>query len=332
MRELTIAQALNEALRESMAADERVFIMGEDIALHGGVFSVTKGLLEEFGLQRVRNTPISESAIVGAALGAAMTGMRPVAEIQYLDFTACAMDPILNQTAKMRFMSGGQTNVPLVIRAQQGSGRGNAAQHSQSLEAWFFHVPGLVVVQPATPYDAKGLLKASIACDDPVIFIEHKFMYSTKGEVPEEPYEIPLGKARVARAGTDATIVATAMMLARALEAADTLAAEGISAEVIDPRTLFPLDLETICSSVARTHRAVVVHEAITRGGIGAEIAARITEMVFDELDAPVERVGALETPIPYHPRLEQTMIPRADDIVAATRAACYAPGGGTRV
>ena len=332
MRELTMSQALGEALREAMQEDPRVFVMGEDIALHGGVFSVTRGLVDEFGPERVRNTPISESAIIGAAVGAALTGMRPVAELQYLDFSGTAMDPIVNQAAKLRFMSGGQASVPLVIRGQQGAGRGNAAQHSQSLEALFFHVPGLIVVQPATPYDAKGLLKAAIACDDPVIFIEHKMLYNLKSEVPDEPYTVPLGKARVARPGRDVTVVATAQMLGRALQAAEALAAEGIEAEVIDPRTLFPLDLETLCESAARTHRTVVVHEAVTRGGVGAEIASRITELVFDQLAAPVLRVGSLEIPVPYNPHLEQAMMPQAADIAAAVRQVCYAAGGNVRV
>ena len=328
MRELTMAQALNEALREAMREDARVFVMGEDIALHGGIFTVTKGLLDEFGPERVRNTPISESAIVGAAVGAALTGMRPVAELQYLDFAGIAMDPLVNQMAKLRFMSGGQATVPLVIRAQQGAGRGNAAQHSQSLEAWFFHVPGLVVVQPATPADAKGLLKSAITCEDPVLFIEHKMLYNSKGPVPEEPYTIPLGKANVVRPGKDATVIATAQMLGRALQAADTLAEGGIDAEVVDPRTLFPLDLDTLLTSAARTHRVVVVHEAVTRGGIGAEIASRITEQIFDELDGPVARVGSLEVPVPYNPKLEQAMMPQAADIVAAVRRVCYAGAG----
>ena len=324
MRELTVAQALNEALREAMREDPRVFVMGEDIALHGGIFTVTKGLLDEFGPERVRNTPISESAIVGAAVGAALTGMRPVAELQYLDFAGIAMDPLVNQMAKLRFMSGGQTSVPLVVRAQQGAGRGNAAQHSQSLEAWFFHVPGLIVVQPATPADAKGLLKSAIACDDPVLFIEHKMLYNTKGAVPEKPYTIPLGKANLVRPGKDVTVIATAQMLGRAIQAAERLVADGISAEIIDPRTLFPLDLETICDSAARTHHAVVVHEAVTRGGIGGEIASRITEQIFDELDSPVARVGSLEIPVPYNPNLEQAMMPQVADIVAAVRRVCY--------
>lgn len=321
MRETTYREAIREALAEEMRRDERVFLLGEDIAdPFGGSYKVTLGLTEEFGPERVRNTPLSEAAIAGAALGAALTGMRPIAEIMYVDFITLAMDQIVNQAAKIRYMSGGQTAVPLVIRTQGGPGRSSAAQHAQSLEAWFFHVPGLFVVMPSTPYDAKGLLKSAIREDNPVIFIEHKLLYTQKGPVPEEPYTLPLGRAEVKREGADVTIVATSMAAWRALEAAGELAAMGVSAEVVDPRTLFPLDLDTILESVKKTGRLVIAHEAVERGGFGAEVAAQVSLLAFDYLDAPIQRVAAPPVPVPFAPLLEKRVMVHAADIVAAVQ------------
>ncbi len=324
MRELLLREALNEALREELRQDPRVFLLGEDIIdPWGGTFRVTEGLYTEFGPERVRETPISEAAIVGCAIGAALLGMRPVAEIMFLDFAAIAMDQIVNQAAKLRYMTGGQTSVPIVIRAAGGAGRASAAQHSQSLEAWFTHVPGLKVVMPSTPYDAKGLLKAAIRDPDPVIFIEHKMAYSTKGPVPEEDYVIPLGKADVKRPGKDLTLVATSRQVLRALEAAERVAIEdGYDVEVVDPRTLYPLDLETILASVRKTHRVLIVHEAARRGGWGGELLAQIVEHAFDDLDAQIIRVAAENTPIPFAPPMEEFVIPQVDDIVAGIRSA----------
>jgi pyruvate/2-oxoglutarate/acetoin dehydrogenase E1 component len=281
---------------------------------------VTKGLLQEFGPLRVRNTPISESAIIGAALGAAMTGIRTVAELMYVDFTTCAMDQIVNQVAKMHYMSGGKLRIPLVIRTHGGGGRGNAAQHSQNLEAWFLHVPGLKIVMPSTPADAKGLLATAIRDDNPVLFIEHKLLYSTKGQVPEGEHLIPLGQADVKRVGTDVTIVTISHMVLKALRAAERLAADGIEAEVIDLRTLTPLDLETVLRSVRKTNRVVIAHEACRRGGFGGELAAQIQEEAFDSLDAPVLRVGALDVPIPYSKPMEEYVIPDEARIVGAVK------------
>ncbi len=323
-REITYAQALNEALREEMRRDERVFVMGEDIAEHGGAFGVTKGLLDEFGPKRVRKTPISEAAIAGSAAGAAVTGTRPVAEIMFIDFATLAMDQIVNQAAKIRYMTGGKAKVPVVIRTQGGAGRGNAAQHSQSLEAWFVHVPGLWVVMPSTPYDAKGLLKSAIRNDNPIIFIEHKLLYNTTGPVPEEEYTVPLGVADIKRPGSDVTIVATSRMVLLALAAAERLAAEGTEAEVIDPRTLKPLDVEAIAASVEKTHRLVVVNEGCRTGGFASEVAARVMEEAFDYLDAPVQRVATEDVPIPYNKTLEKEAIPSQDDIVRAVKTVVY--------
>jgi pyruvate dehydrogenase E1 component beta subunit len=321
MREITYREAVREALAEEMRQDERVFLLGEDIAdPFGGSYKVTLGLTDEFGPERVRNTPLSEAAIAGAALGAALTGMRPVAEIMYVDFVTLAMDQIVNQAAKIRYMSGGQTAVPLVVRTQGGPGRSSAAQHAQSLEAWFLHVPGLFVVMPSTPRDAKGLLKSAIRDDNPVLFIEHKLLYTQKGPVPAEPYTIPLGQAEIKREGEDVTIVATSMAVWRALEAAEELAAMGISAEVVDPRTLFPLDLDTVLESVSKTGRLVVAHEAVERGGFGAEVAAQVGSLAFDYLDAPIQRVGAPPVPIPFAPVLEKRVMIHAADIVAAVQ------------
>jgi pyruvate dehydrogenase E1 component beta subunit len=322
MRELTYAEALREAMRQAMQADERVFLLGEDIGVYGGAFGVTVGLLEEFGAERVRDTPISEAAIAGAAIGSAMTGLRPIAEIQFMDFVTLSMEQLVLQAAKARFMFGGQVSVPMVVRMPSGSGTGAAAQHSESLENWFVHVPGLKVVMPSTPYDAKGLLLASIADDNPVIFVEHKLLYRTKGPVPEEPYTIPLGQGDIKRQGRHLTIIATSIMVPRSLVAAEKLAQEGIEAEVIDPRTLKPLDAELIVQSVKKTGRALVVHEAPRTGGFGGEIVATIIESeAFDYLDAPVKRLAGLDIPIPYNRTLERRAVPQEEDILAAARS-----------
>jgi pyruvate dehydrogenase E1 component beta subunit len=322
-REITYAEALNEALREEMRRDPAVFVMGEDVAVWGGggIFGVTKGLVEEFGPERVRDTPISEEAIAAVAVGAAATGSRPVAEIMYVDFIGLAMEPIVNQAAKLRYMFGGKARVPLVIRAQEGAGRGNAAQHSQSLEAWFCHIPGLKVVTPSTPADAKGLLKSAIRDDNPVIFLEHKALYFTKGSVPEGDVTLPLGVADVKRVGGDVTVVGVHTMVGKALQAAERLAADGIDLEVIDPRSLVPLDEARIVESVKKTGRLIVSHEAYTRGGYGAEIITRVMEAAFDYLDAPPVRVCARDVPVPYSAVLETEALPQTDDLVAAARA-----------
>ncbi|MBI1929381.1 alpha-ketoacid dehydrogenase subunit beta [Candidatus Poribacteria bacterium] len=320
MKTITYRDALKEALREEMQRDEKVFLMGEDIAEYGGAYKVTDGLFREFGKERVRNTPISEAAIIGTALGAAITGMRPVAELMYIDFTGVSMDQIVNQVAKIRYMVGGQLNVPLVIRTQGGAGRSSAAQHAQSLEAWFAHVPGLLVVMPSTPYDAKGLLKTAIRDDNPVMFIEHKLLYTEEGEIPEEEYTIPFGVADIKREGEDLTIVATSRMVLHTLAAAEELADEGIEAEVIDPRTLMPLDKETILDSVRKTNRLLIAHEAVGRGGFGAEIAALAAREAFDYLDAPIERVAAAPVPVPFAPVMEKFVIPDKDDIIESAR------------
>jgi 2-oxoisovalerate dehydrogenase E1 component len=319
--EQTFGEALNAALHGEMARDERVFLMGEDVGLIGGIFQVSKGLRDRFGEDRVRDTPISEPSFVGMGVGAAVAGMRPIVEIQIWDFIAMTMDQVVNQAAKIRYMLGGKATVPLVIRGPQGGGIRLAAQHSQSLEAWFCHVPGLVVVAPSTPYDAKGLLAAAIRDDNPVIFLEHKMLYPTKGEVPEGDYVIPLGKADIKRAGTDVTVVATQTMVQRALQVAGDLEKEGISVEVIDPRTLVPLDEDAILNSVAKTNRLVIAHEAVKRGGFGAEIAAMVSEKGLDLLDAPIQRLGARNVPMPYNDKLEVATIPSRDDIMAAIRA-----------
>src|SRR5213594_530613 len=320
-REITFAQALNEAIRQEMERDERVFVMGEDVGLIGGIFGVTRGLREAFGEGRVRDTPISEPTFVGMGVGAAIAGLRPIVELQIWDFVAMTMDQIVNQAAKFRYMLGGTPTVPLVIRGPQGGGIRLAAQHSHSLEAWFVHVPGLVVIAPSTPYDAKGLLAAAIRDDNPVIFLEHKVLYAQKGPVPEPAYAIPLGKADVKRAGTDVTVIATQVMVQRALAAAEELARDGISVEVIDPRTLAPLDEATILSSVEKTGRLVVAHEAVKRGGFGAEVAALVSEKALDWLDAPIVRVGARHVPMPYNDALERATIPTQEDIAAAVRS-----------
>ncbi|WP_020589375.1 alpha-ketoacid dehydrogenase subunit beta [Desulfobacter curvatus] len=316
----TYLQAINEALRQEMERDSNVLIFGEDVGQFGGCFGVTQGLFDRFGEDRVRDTPITESAIVGAATGAAAAGLRPVAELMFVDFIGVALDQLFNQAAKMRYMFGGKAKIPMVLRMPQGAGVGAAAQHSQSLEAWFMHVPGLKVAIPATPYDAKGLLISAIRDDNPVIFLEHKMLYGTEGEVPDEEYTIDFGKAKVVKEGEDLTIVATSQMVLTALEAAEQLAKDGINAEVVDPRTLSPLDMDTILTSVEKTHALLIAHEAVKTAGPGAEIAARVAEDAFDQLDAPIVRVGAPFTPVPFSPPLEQAFIPGVEQIVKAAK------------
>jgi pyruvate dehydrogenase E1 component beta subunit len=316
---LTFIEILRRALDEELARDPAVHLLGEDVAA-GGAFGVTSGLAQKYGAQRVRNTPISEAAITGLAVGAALCGLRPVLEIMFIDFATLAMDCLVNQCAKYRYMSGGQLAVPLVVRTQAGAAGGAAAQHSQSLEAWFVHVPGLVVVAPSSPVEAYGLLKSAIRLGDPVLFIEHKRLYTLREELPAD-VELPeIGKARVTRAGTDVTVIAHSAMVRNALEAADELARVGISVEVIDLRTLLPLDMTTIAGSVSKTHRVVVAHEAVQNGGVGAEIAARIGSELFDELDAPVTRIGCPFSPIPFAPELEKALLPGTASIVQAVR------------
>lgn len=321
-RELSYAEALREGLAQAMEADERVFLFGEDVGVYGGAFGVSGDLVHRFGKDRVIDTPISELGLAGAAVGAALTGMRPVLEIQFSDFITLAMEQIVNQAAKIRFMFGGKASVPMVVRLPGGSGTGAAGQHSQSLEAWFAHVPGLKVVQPSTPHDAKGLLLAAIDDPNPVLIFEHKLLYKTKGPVPVEPYRVPIGSAAVRRAGRDLTIVAASIMALRAAAAAERLAAgEGIDAEVIDLRSLRPIDFATIAQSVRKTHRLLIVYEGVKTMGIGAEIAAQVAESeVFDFLDAPIARLGGADAPIPYNPMLEKASVPQEDDIVAAAR------------
>ena len=320
-RELTYAEALREALRQTMAADERVFLIGEDIGIYGGAFGVTAGLVDEFGSERVIDTPISEAGIAGACVGAAVTGMRPVGEIQFMDFVTLSMEQLVLQAAKMRFMFGGKASVPMVLRMPGGSGSGAAAQHSESLENWFVHVPGLKVVMPSNAYDAKGLLLAAIDDPNPVIFVEHKLLYKTRSHVPEEIYTVPLSQSTVVRAGADLTVVATSVMVQRALEAAERLAQEGIDIEVIDPRTLNPLDAQPIIDSVIKTGRALVVHEAVETGGFGGEIVARIAgSTAFDYLEAPVRRLAGLDIPIPYNRTLEYHAVPQVENIVEEAR------------
>jgi len=321
VRELSFAQAIQEALGLAMAADDRVFLMGEDIGVYGGAFQVTGDLVERFGADRVMDTPIAELGGAGVAVGAALTGMRPVFELQFSDFSTLAMEQIVNQAAKLRYMLGGSVSVPLVIRMPTGSGTGAAAQHSQSLEAWFAHVPGLKVVEPTTPHDAKGLLLAAIEDPDPVMIFEHKLLYKMKGPVPEGHYTVPLNKAEIRRAGKDVTVAAMGIMVSKALEAATKLAAEGIDAEVIDLRSLRPLDIGTVSASVVKTSRLLCVYEGVKTLGIGAEVSAAIAESeAFDHLDAPIMRLGGAETPIPYSPILEKAAVPQVDDIAEACR------------
>lgn len=321
VRELSYSQAIQEAMAIALESDPRVFLMGEDIGVYGGAFQVTGDLVERFGTERVIDMPISELGGAGVAVGAAVTGMRPIFEFQFSDFATLALEQIVNQAAKMRFMLGGEVSVPLVMRFPAGSGTGAAAQHSQSLEAWLAHVPGLKVLQPATPHDAKGLLLAALADPDPVMIFEHKLLYKMKGEVPEGHYTVPIGKAEVRRQGRDATIVATSIMVHKALDAAATLAGEGIDVEVIDLRTIRPIDRETVIESVKKTTRLLCVYEAVKTLGIGAEISALVAESeAFDYLDAPIMRLGGSESPIPYNPELEKAAVPQVPDIIAAIR------------
>jgi len=320
MPELTYREAVRDTLVQAMRADDDVFIMGEDIAEMGGSMGVTQGLLDEFGPERVRNTPISEMAIVGAGIGAAMAGMRPIVEIMYEDFLTLSLEQIVNQAAKHRYMSGGQIKVPLTIRTQGGAGWSPGAQHAQQLEAWLVHIPGLKVVFPSTPEDVRGLLWTAIYDDNPVVFFEHRLLYPVKGTVPEELEPIPFGKARVLREGTDVTVIATGPLVHRSLEAAQQAEEEGISVELVDPRTLQPLDEETLVASVKKTNRVVVAHEAVTRMGFGAEVAAVLQYKAFDWLDAPIERVGAKFAPLAFAPVMEQFVVPQPADVLAAIK------------
>jgi len=320
-RELTYREAIREGLRQELRRDDRVMLLGEDIGTYGGAFAVTDGLLQEFGPERVRDTPISEAGITGCAIGAALTGMRPVLEIQFMDFITLCMEQLVLQAAKIRYMFGGKAQVPMVLRTPAGSGTGAAAQHSESLEAWFAHVPGLKVVAPSTAADAKGLLVSSIRDDNPVIFVEHKLLYKERGAVPDDLEPIPLGVADIKRAGDDVTVIATGIMVGRALDAARRLADEDISVEVIDPRTLRPLDDETLIASATKTGRVVVVYEGVKTLGIGAEIAALISESdAFFNLDAPIVRLGGQECPLPYNRQLERAAVPQVEDIVTGVR------------
>jgi acetoin:2,6-dichlorophenolindophenol oxidoreductase subunit beta len=316
----TFIEIIRRALDEELARDPAVHLLGEDVAA-GGAFGITRGLAQKYGAQRVRNTPISEAAITGLATGAALCGLRAVLEIMFIDFATLALDTLVNQSAKYRYMSGGQLSVPMVVRTQAGAAGGAAAQHSQSLEAWFVHVPGLVVVAPSSPADAYGLLKSAIRLGDPVLFIEHKRLYTMKESLVENAELPDIGRARVVRTGEHVTLIAYSAMLTSAREAAELLARDGISAEIIDLRTLMPLDMTTIAASVTKTHRAVIAHEAVRNGGFGAEIAARIGSELFDELDAPVTRVGCPFAPIPFAPELEQALLPGTADIVRAVRS-----------
>jgi pyruvate/2-oxoglutarate/acetoin dehydrogenase E1 component len=320
MPDLSYREAVRDALSRAMREDEDVFIMGEDIAEMGGSMGVTHGMLAEFGPERVRNSPISEMAIVGAGIGAAMQGMRPVVEIMYEDFLTLACEQLVNQAAKHRYMSGGQLKVPLTIRTQGGAGWSPGAQHAQQLEAWFVHIPGLKVVFASTPSDVRGLLWSAIYDDNPVVFFEHRTLYGLKESVPDELEPIPLGRARIHREGDDVTVVATGRLVHEAVSAAEMAAGDGISVEVVDPRTLQPLDEDTIVGSVKKTNRCVVAHEAVTRMGFGAEIAAIVQHQAFDWLDAPVERVGARFTPLPFAPVMEQFVIPHAEDVLQAIK------------
>ena len=324
MAEMTYAGALNLALREEMRRDPAVFVMGEDVAVwgdRGGVFAVTSGLADEFGLERVRDTPINEETIVSSAVGAALTGMRPVVEIMYSDFLTLAMEPLVNQAAKLRYMFGGQARVPLVVRTNLGASGGKAAQHSQSLESWFMHVPGLKVAMPSTPADARALLKSAIRDDNPVVFFEHKMLYSQRGHVPEQEELLDFGRSVTRRQGRDATVVAAQAMLGKVLAVAERLAREGIELEVIDPRTLVPFDIEAVVASVRRTHRLLICHEATERGGWAAEIGMQVGELAFDHLDAPVARVCGANVPVPYSTPLEAAVIPGEEAIEQRLRA-----------
>ena len=318
MPDLSYREAVRDALASAMREDDSVFLMGEDIAEMGGSMGVTQGLLDEFGPERVRNTPISEMAIVGTGIGAAMQGMRPIVEIMYEDFLTISLEQIVNQAAKHRYMSGGQVKVPLTIRTQGGAGWSPGAQHAQQLEAWLVHIPGLKVVYASSPDDVGGLLLSAIHDDNPVVFFEHRLLYPLKADVPETLEPVPLGKARVIRDGNDVTVIATGRLVHESLKAAEEAESEGISVEVVDPRTLQPLDEETLVSSVKKTNRAVVAHEAVTRMGFGAEVASVLQYQAFDWLDAPIERVGAKFAPLPFAPVMEQFVVPHADDVLQA--------------
>ena len=320
MKKMSYAEAIREGMSIRMREDPNVLLFGEDVGAFGGCFGVSAGMLDEFGEKRVRDTPISEGAIIGAAVGSAATGLRPIAELLFCDFLTVGMDQLVNQAAKMRYMFGGKISMPMVVRLPAGAGVSAAAQHSQSLEAWITHVPGLKVVYPSTPQDALGLMLSSIDDDNPVMFLEHKAIYTMKGDV-DSLTPIPLGKGDIKRAGEDVTIIATGKMVHEALEAAKILEADGISAEVLDPRTLYPLDKALIAQSLSKTHRAVIVTEENRRGGYGGEISAMIAEEMFDLLDCPIVRIGALDTPVPFAPVLEQVYLPNAQDIANAIRA-----------
>jgi pyruvate dehydrogenase E1 component beta subunit len=322
MPEITYRQAIHDAMVEEMRRDDKVFLIGEDIGTYGGAFGVSAGMLEEFGPDRIRETPISEQAIVGAAAGAAMVGMRPIAEMMFMDFILLAMEPLVNQAAKARYMFGGKATVPMVVRMPSGSGTGAAAQHSQSLETILMHIPGIKVVAPSTPYDAKGLLLSSIRDPNPVCFVEHKLLYKAKGEVPEGEYTIPLGVADIKRSGTDITVVSSQIMVHKTLAAAEKLQDEGISVEVVDPRTMRPLDVDTIAKSVKKTGRLLVVHEAVKTAGWAGEVMASISETpAWDYLDTPMRRLTGKDVPIPYNPNLEAAAVPQEDDILREIRA-----------
>ena len=323
MREISFSEATLEAMSEEMERDSSVFVLGEDIARQGGIFGQFKGLPQKFGTDRVLDTPISETAIVGAAVGAALAGMRPVADMHFADSIGVCMDAVFNQMAKVRYMFGGQCKVPMVLRAPDGIIRSAAAQHSQSVEAWFMHIPGLKVVIPSNPADAKGLLKAAIRSDDPVLYFEHKVLFPMKGPVPDGDHIVPIGKANVSRKGKDVTIVSYSLMMHRALEAAEKLAAEGIEAEVIDLRTISPIDKDTIFESLRKTKRLVIVHEAVKQGGVGAEISALVAEEMIDWLDAPIRRIGAPFVPVPFSPPLEQLVKISADHIAKTVKEIC---------
>lgn len=317
----TYLQAIGDALKEEMRRDDKILIFGEDVAEFGNIFGVTRGMLEEFGPQRVRNTSISETAIIGTALGAAVTGLRPVAELMYADFTMVAFSELFHCVPKWRFMNGGEYKMPLVVRCAMGSSFGAGSEHSNCVESLFMHSPGMTIICPTTPYDAKGLLKSAIRSDNPILFCEHKQLYQTKGEVPEEDYTIPIGVADVKKEGKDVTVIAVGLMVRRALEAAELLEKEGISVEVIDPRTLVPFDKETVFNSIRKTHHVVIAEESNKTAGIGAELAAMLQEEMYDELDGPISRVAALDIPMPYNITLEKHVIPDAADIAKAVRA-----------
>ena len=323
MREISFSEATLEAMSEEMERDSSVFVLGEDIARQGGIFGQFKGLPQKFGTDRVLDTPISETAIVGAAVGAALAGMRPVADMHFADFIGVCMDEVFNQMAKVRYMFGGQCKVPMVLRAPDGIIRSAAAQHSQSVEAWFMHIPGLKVVIPSNPADAKGLLKAAIRSDDPVLYFEHKVLFPMKGPVPEGEHIVPIGKANVAKPGKDVTIVSYSLTMHRALEAAEKLAAEGIQAECIDLRTISPIDKDTIFESLKKTKRLVIAHEAVKQGGVGAEISALVAEEMIDYLDAPIRRIGAPFVPVPFSTSLEKLVKISSDDIVKVVKEIC---------